>query len=236
MATALGKLESAFLWLFNLGPDHDLPKDPAEVLQRSFHITAKSRYNASIRLRYIGRFTFGTTILLSLGLILAPVLQLAKLTLAYPDPVINCFQIFLAVAVLVYSVVNATAGYDTRAHFLNDCGDRIKDLGRELRADLKTGPIDLKAYSAKYSQIIADAEMHSRSDYALAMLQASENFRITGLGRIVKRLDVLVGELGPYMVPTALLILEAIFILDILGVTDILTPYMQRMAGAVRAP
>src|SRR5581483_6776239 len=110
---------SFFSWLFNAGPDRDLPTAPADVLLRSFHITAKCRYNASIRLRRVGRFTFLTTIVLSLGLIIAPVLQLAHLKLAYPDQVINCFQVFLAVAVLVYSVVNATAGYDTRAHLLN---------------------------------------------------------------------------------------------------------------------
>src|SRR4051794_4849425 len=102
-------------WLFSLKKDRSLPTEPAEVLQRQCHITAKCRYNASIRLKRLGQGTFLTTVVLSLGLILVPMLQLANLRVAYPTPVLNSLQIFLAVAVLVYSIVSATANYGTRA-------------------------------------------------------------------------------------------------------------------------
>jgi hypothetical protein len=216
-------------WLLNLQPQKALPTGQKEVLLRSFHITAKCRYNASIRLRRIGRFTFLTTIVLSLGLILAPLLMLANLKLAYPTGVINCIQVFLAVAVLVYSVVSATAGYETRAHALNDCGDRIKDLSRELRALSSPTQYDLKELSSRYSGITADAEMHTRADYALAMLQASDHYKITGLPRAWKRAVVFVSEFGPYLIPSALLVVGAILILDMIGATEVFTDLVARM-------
>ena len=67
-----------------------------------------------------------------------PLLENADIQLAYPPRVLNMLQIFLAVAVLVYSTINATAKYETRSERLNECGDRIKELIRELRADIET--------------------------------------------------------------------------------------------------
>ncbi|MFN4361684.1 MAG: SLATT domain-containing protein [Hylemonella sp.] len=134
-----GVLHRVFLWLFSLGPDRKLPTAQSDVLLRQCHITSKCRYNASIRLKRLGKFTFLTTTMLSLGLILIPMLQLANLRIAYPAGVVNSLQIFLAVAVLVFSVVSATAGYETRARVLNDCADRIKDLSREIRTAAEKG-------------------------------------------------------------------------------------------------
>ena len=41
-------------------------------------------------------------------------------------------SIFLAVSVLVYSVVIGTAKYEVRAEGLTQCGDKLKELNREL--------------------------------------------------------------------------------------------------------
>ncbi len=219
-------------WLFSLAKDRSLPTEPAEVLQRQCHITAKCRYNASIRLKRLGHGTFLTTVVLSLGLILVPMLQLANLRVAYPTPVLNSLQIFLAVAVLVYSIVSATANYGTRARVLNDCADRIKHLGGELRSALKNGDPDLQQFAERYHSITRDSEMHSRADYALAKLQATDQYNITGLKRALSRLVVLAIEVVPYMPSLLLLAIEVILVTDILGITAIWTPFMKALVVA----
>lgn len=219
------------VWLFSLERDRSLPTDEVEVLQRQCHITAKCRYNASIRLKRLGHGTFLTTVVLSLGLILIPMLQLAKLRMAYPDPVVNSLQIFLAVAVLVYSIISATASYGTRARVLNDCADRIKHLGAELRTARKSGNVDLTQFSEKYHSITRDSEMHSRADYALAKLQATDQFNITGLKRLWSRGAVVVAEAMPYLPSIGLLAIEAVLVTDLLGLTSIWTPFMKALVG-----
>lgn len=221
-----------YMWFFSLADDKSLPTDQVEVLQRQCHITAKCRYNASIRLKRLGQGTFLTTVVLSLGLILVPMLQLAKLRVAYPQPVLNSLQIFLAVAVLVYSIISATASYGTRARVLNDCADRIKLLGAELRTARKEGQVDSTHFSERYHNITRDSEMHTRADYALAKLQATDQFNISGLKRLWSRLVVLVAEALPYMPSVALLSIEAVLVTDILGITAIWTPLMKTLVGA----
>jgi hypothetical protein len=221
-----------FVWLFSLAGNKSLPTDQVEVLQRQVHITAKCRYNASIRLKRLGQGTFLTTVVLSLGLVLVPMLQLAKLRVAYPEPVLNSLQIFLAVAVLVYSIISATANYGTRARVLNDCADRIKHLGAELRTARKNGDVNLTQFSERYHGITRDSEMHTRADYALAKLQAPDLFNITGLNRFWSRTVVLVAEALPYLPSIALLAIEAVLVTDILGITARWTPFMKALVSA----
>ncbi|MCA9129809.1 MAG: SLATT domain-containing protein [Planctomycetales bacterium] len=229
---AEGILRRLFEWLFSLSDSVALPTDQKDVLLRQIHLTSKCRYNASIRLKRLGRGTFLTTTILSLGLILMPMLQLARLRTAYPDPVVSSLQIFLAVAVLVYSIISATATYDTRARVLNDCADRIKHLGGELRTALQTGAPDLNEYAARYNGITRDSEMHSRSDYALAMLQARSQYNITGLKRLWLRVVVLVSESFPYIPSIGLLTIETILVTDMLGITSMWTPFMNALNEA----
>jgi hypothetical protein len=211
--------------LFSLQDAEKRPKDPAATLYRSFHITAKCRYNASIRLKRLGAFSFLTATILSLGLILIPLLQLADVSLAYPPPVLNMLQIFLAVAVLVYSVVNSTAHYETRSESLNECGDKIKELSRELRTAMKDSetPPDLHDMNQRYTDISTDSENHTRADYSLAMLQARNFYSISGLPRLFLYLKVRALSSFAYLLPVALIVAEAIIITDTLGLTSIMT-------------
>ena len=223
--------QATYVWLFSLERDKSLPTDQGEVLQRQCHITAKCRYNASIRLKRLGQGTFLTTVVLSLGLILIPMLQLAKLRMAYPDPVVNSLQIFLAVAVLVYSIISATASYGTRARVLNDCADRIKHLGGELRTARKAGNADLMQFAERYHSITRDSEMHSRADYVLAKLQATDQFNVTGVKRLWNRVAVVVAEAVPYVPSLALLAIEVVLVTDLMGVTALWTPFMKGLVA-----
>lgn len=215
-------------WLFGLDQSEKRPTEPSEILYRSFHITARCRYNASIRLERIGSFSFLTATLLSLGLILVPMLQLSGIRLAYPERVLSGLQVFFAVAVLIYSVINSTARYETRAKALNDCADKIKDLSRKLRTEIHhaknaTVEIDLQTYNQLYSTISAASENHSRTDYGLAMLQASDFYNITGFPRLWRNIKVMYGNLEGYIFSIILVLAEIIVILDILNVTHVLT-------------
>jgi hypothetical protein len=215
-------------WFFSLDPMERRPTEPAEVLYRSFHITSKCRYNASIRLNRIGSFSFLTATLLSLGLILIPLIQLSDMPLAYPEQVLGILQVFFAVAVLTYSVINSTAHYETRAKSLNECGDSIKDLSRKLRsASFQAGTqgteLDLQPINEMCSRISTASENHSRTDYCLAMLQASELYHVTGFPRLWLNIKVLYGNLEVYILPFVLILAEIIVILDMLSVTRVLT-------------
>jgi ABC-type multidrug transport system permease subunit len=91
----------------------------------SMRVTAKCRYNAAVRLQWQGKFAFFTTTVLSLGLIFIPLIQTAGVELAFGASFLNMMQIFLAVAILVYSVVIRTARYDVREETLTECGDKL---------------------------------------------------------------------------------------------------------------
>lgn len=219
-------------WLISAQRTEVLPKDPASTLWRAFHITAKCRYNASIRLKNLGQFSFLTATVLSLGLILLPVLRLMNIDLRYTAHVLDGLEVFLAVAVLVYSVVNSTAHYELRAEALNECGDRVKALSRELRTAQANEKADeiLESMNQRYTDITSDSENHTRGDYLLAMLQAEELCKVSGLPRAWWYCKVLVSKIPAYIIPASLMAAELVIILDVIGITQILTPYLKASA------
>ncbi|MBB1489857.1 hypothetical protein, partial [Oceanospirillum sediminis] len=81
-------------------------------------------------------FSFVTATVLSLGMILMPLLKLDGVRFSINDLLLDAFQIFLAVSVLVYSVVILKSKYDVRSSNINACGDKIKFLARELEYEL----------------------------------------------------------------------------------------------------
>jgi hypothetical protein len=98
-------IDTLWRWFWCTGAREREVKDAADKLQMSMRVTAKSRYNAAVRLQRQGKFSFFTTVIFSLGLILIPLLQNAGVPLALKPTVLNMMQVFLAVAVLVYSEV-----------------------------------------------------------------------------------------------------------------------------------
>lgn len=175
-------------WALSRFPRETARANETERLDATMKTTAVNRYNASNRLRAQGKFTFFTTTILSLGLIFIPLMQLADAQLALPDRLLNAIQIFLAVSILVYSVIIGTARYDLRSEQLNDCGDNIKELIRELRREKEAagGQVSkekLAELQDRYSSITTDVENHTRNDYRLTVLQLPEMFTVTGFVR-----------------------------------------------------
>ncbi|MFW3398424.1 SLATT domain-containing protein, partial [Aliarcobacter butzleri] len=101
----------------------------SEIEKFMFNVrtTAHCRYNASVRLQRLGKFSFFTLIFLSLGLVFIPLMQNANIKLEIANNVINMMQIFLAVAVLVFSISISTSRYELRAETLRECGDKLKE-------------------------------------------------------------------------------------------------------------
>lgn len=208
--------EKINFWLFSKGEIDRPDKDAIQKLQMSIRVTAKCRYNAASRLQAQGKFAFFTTTILSLGLIFIPLMQNSGVQLAFASSVLNMFSIFLAVAVLVYSVVIGTARYELRAEKLTECGDKLKDLNRKINKETADNEHDkitvLDKYQEKYSDIVTDTENHSRRDYTLATLEMRRDYKITGINRVRLHISSFLATCLPYLLPVVMLSLEAIFI------------------------
>lgn len=218
-------MKKLFNWVFNLGPQERVIDNDVENFLASMRITAKCRYNASGRLLNQSKFSFLTTTVLSLGLIFIPLMQNSGVPLAFQATVLNMVQIFLAVSILVYSVVIATARYELRADKLNECGDKLKDLIRNLKKDVHLNKtLDdavLTKYQQRYQHITTDTENHNRSDFKLASLEMREEYFISGLARLWCYFTAHFQRFLAFLVPAFMIGFEIIFITDMLGVTTI---------------
>lgn len=223
-----------WIWLFSLGERERPVKDAAEKLQMSMRVTAKCRYNAAVRLQRQGKFAFFTTTSLSLGLIFVPLMQTSGVKLAFESNVLSMMQIFLAVAVLVYSVVIGTARYEVRAETLTECGDKLKELIRAIDKDREIkenfSDEDLTTYQDRYSDIVTDTENHTRSDYSLATLEMDRDYFYTGLYRFKLYFGSHFHRFIPFILPIVLLVTEVTFITDMMGATNVLPKYLNGTA------
>ena len=216
-------LKKPFNWIFSNHSEKEVDLTPAEKLNYNMRITAKNRYNASKRLNWQMKISFFTTTILSLGLIFIPLTQISNLKLNFDNSVLNLMQIFLAVAVLVYSVINGMAKYESRIQSLRECGDYIRDLTREFRTEKDIQVDKLKDYSNRYNLIVTKPENHETIDYLLTKLELREDFKITGLRRLFLHIKFVVVYLIPFLIPICLLSFELIFISDMLGSTEVFT-------------
>lgn len=233
-------LQKFITWLCSNGKRERDVADAAEKLQMSMRTTAKCRYNASVRLHHQGVFSFFTTTLLSLGLVFIPLMQNAGVPLAFKPNVLNMMQIFLGVAVLVYSVVIGTARYDTRATQLTECGDKLKELIRELDKEREAGggsipPAKLADFQKRYSDIVTDVENHERNDYRFATLEMVNDYFISGIPRMKLYFEAHAVRAFDFLIPLLLIVLEIIFITDMIGASEILTSYLNGQAVAAKS-
>lgn len=218
-------IKKLFTWLFNLGPQERDINDNVEKFLASMRVTAKCRYNASGRLLNQSKFSFLTTTVLSLGLIFIPLMQNSGVPLAFKASVLNMVQIFLAVSILVYSVIIATARYDLRAEKLNECGDKLKDLIRSLKKDLYLNKSlddnELSKYQQRYQDITTDTENHDRSDFKFASLEMREDYFVSGLARLWLYFTAHLQRVLAFAVPVLMIGFEVVFITDMLGASSV---------------
>lgn len=211
-------------------PNDVLTGSPRDKLIASMKTTAVSRYNASNRLARHSKITFWASTLFSLGLIFIPLMQLSGAPLKLSGNILSAIQIFFAVSILVYSIIIGTARFQLRSEQLNDCGDNIKKLIRDLRI-AKTNDDEeesslLKESQEKYAAITTDVENHERSDYLLAILRSQDLFDLTWYGRFFYWLKYIVSALPPYAPPIMIVLIEIFLITDMFGITNIFSPYL----------
>lgn len=219
-----------FVWLLSLHSEERKDKNAVEKLKMSMRATAKCRYSAADRLQRQARFSFFTTTVLSLGLIFIPLMQNAGVKLAYNSSMLGMMQIFLAVSVLVYSIVIATSRYDVRAQKLTECGDKLKELIRLI--DLKSdngnsiSEQELKSYQDRYSDITTETENHISCDYKFSMLEMPRDYKLTGIKRLHVWTFAVLHSSVSLIIPSVLLLIEAMFISDMVGATTVFTSYL----------
>lgn len=215
----------------NLSPEDVECKSQREKLIASMKTTAINRYNASNRLKWQSKFAFTASTSFSLGLIFIPLMQLSKVPLRLNGDVLSAIQIFLAVAILVYSVIIGTSRFEVRGEQLNDCGDSIKKLIRELRISeqSKTEAEEvalLKEFQEKYAIIVADVENHVRSDYILTIIRTPDLFKLGFFARAHHWLKYFFSAIVPYVPPIILVAIELILISDMFGISKIFSQYL----------
>jgi hypothetical protein len=213
----------------------------AKKLQINMRVTANSRFAAAARLQRQASFAFFTTTLFSLGLIFIPLLQGTGVHLAFDNAVLNMMQIFLAVAVLVYSVVIGTSRYEIRAEKLIECANKLKELTREIQREGEANgwrfeEAGLEGFQTRYTDIVADSENHTRSDYDTATLEMRSDYCITGLPWLTTFLSIYMARSAAYLVPVIMVLAEMIFITDMLCQTSVFVRVLNGDCHCVASP
>lgn len=202
-------------WFIGVGFYERSKLSPAETFLLTMRVTAKCRFNAASRLSNLNKFSFLTTTLLSLGLIFIPLAQNSDIDIVIKQGVINMMQIFLAVSVLVYSIIIGTSKYEVRSEKLTACGDSLKELIRKLNKKLKEDSLEineLEDYQVTYAHIISKTENPQNVDYIIATLDMGRDYKITGLRRLHLKIKSYFLLCIPYYIPVLMLSLEATFI------------------------
>lgn len=208
----------------------DATENPPSVQRflQAMQTTAEVRFAASVRLKQKSKAYFITSTIFSLGLILIALLQLTEAKVAFSSQMLTAMTTFLAVAVLVYSVTAGTAHYEVRAEQLNECGDRLKNLIRTLTREIdyqrRIDEQKIADYEYKYHLIVTDTEPHNRNDYRRVRLDRSGEGRFEGRQRILELFKYYFFKLLEFMPHIALLSIELVFLLDMLGYTTALSP------------
>jgi SMODS and SLOG-associating 2TM effector domain family 5 len=204
-------------------PRHEPEGAALKELRIRALLTSRCRYRAASRLSVLSKFSFYSTILLSLGLMLIPLFSMTGKDLVFTDSALHLVEVFLATAVLVFSSVTGVAQYELRSYLLNKCGRELKDLAVEISGFLEFNKNDSDAsnaygrYLINYSHISGGAENHTEVDYRLALLSMPEYYEISKSRRIIYWIVTAFLLVIPYCVPLFFMVMEFIFIIDMLG-------------------
>jgi len=206
------------------GPAKRSTLDDADDLQLSMRTTANCRHNASVRLQKQGKLAFNATAILSLALVFIPLMQNSGVDLSLKDAVLNMMQVFLGVAVLVYSLIIGTARYDTRALQFSQCADKIKDLIRDLKNErtINGGSVSIATLidiQRRYSEVLTSSENHEGIDYLHAMFYMSRDYTIPSGSAAIMHLQSAGSTLRKYAAPGILFIVIMLFTSEMFGLS-----------------
>ncbi|MDB6143335.1 MAG: hypothetical protein JWP80_2379 [Pseudomonas sp.] len=208
---------------WSIRPIRKTEDDPTKSLLTTLRIASRCKYQAAGRLKRLSMFSFYATTLLSLGLIAIPLIIGSHVASPFPDPVLTMVQIFLAVAVLVFSAVIGTARYEVRAYLLDKCGHQLKDLARRLDTPPAIIPDEeLATFVSEYFELTKNTENHLPVDYRAAMFSMPETFPFNGPFAIIYWTYTLLLFSLPYVVPLLFIVCEFCFICDMVWQTHLI--------------
>jgi hypothetical protein len=219
MSGALGTLWG-YLWPTK--PTRKPQSEAAQKLLTSVRIASRCKYQAAGRLKRLSMFSFYATTLLSLGLIAIPLIMDSGIAKQFPDSVLTMVQIFLAVAVLVFSAVIGTARYELRAYLLDKCGHQLKNLARKIDTPPAKSDQELIAYVEEYFKLTQSTENHSPADYRAAILSMRDVFTFKGTSLPFYWICTLSLFALPYVVPGFFILCEFCFITDMLSLPPLI--------------
>lgn len=229
--TRTTSLDSESAQFGNLGR----PMTEGEKLLLRVRITLKCRFNAAARLKRHAQCHRVAAMALTLGLIVIPLLQNSSIRLAFTTPIMHMMQVLLGVGVLVFTVAIGKGMYELRADRLNKEGDALKDMSRRLvRALTKDPNLRLDDFHHEYARLTLGKEGHSRLDYLKASLEMPDDVAGWSGSRLALRLILLGSTFGGYLVPVVLIVMEAAFVADMLGLTTLYPQVLH--ASATLAP
>jgi len=218
-------------WIFSKAPYELSEIDAADKFHKTMRTAAKCCYIASIRLQRQARLSLLIAGFLIVGLILIPLIQNTNLQIAFPPNILNMAQIVMAIAVLVYLVIIAKARYEVRARQFSECEIKIKALIQEFNkvraASFETLTAEtLDGFQRRYFAILSEVETHEPNDYRLATLEMFRDYFITGLPRLKLYSSAQLIRASALIIPIIIIVLEILFVTEMLGFTKIVTPYM----------
>jgi hypothetical protein len=141
--------------------------------------TANIRHIASERLRHHHRFTVWSITILSTGLIVIPLLQALGVPTSSSSQALNAIQVFLAVVVLVFSLLLSMDNYSIRADKMHQCGVELSVLARKMEPIIRTdnpyGP-EYNRLLQEYDQILRRYENHEEIDHKMYRLRNRDKY------------------------------------------------------------
>jgi ElaB/YqjD/DUF883 family membrane-anchored ribosome-binding protein len=147
-------------------------------LKRLIDTTAKNRFEACDRLNRHDKWSLGTVIAFSLGLILVAIAQVTKLPVAFSSDAINAFSIFFSVFILVLSTVLSMSNFSSRADKFLDCSRELQSLSSNLVKIISTQSLqtnnEYDSFRSKYDSILSRYENHQPIDHRFTKLAWSE--------------------------------------------------------------
>jgi len=146
-------------------------KKIADLLKR-VKKTARSKYRASERLEQHHRFAQGTIALLCCLMIFIPLAQVMEVSTGYSTQAMNLAAVFIAVIVLIYSLLLSQEKYTLRSEAMNKDGMELGKLARKLEGlvDRNVPEEEYHSLVNKYYHILEQGEGHKTIDYMFIRL------------------------------------------------------------------
>lgn len=159
-------------------------------LYKKVEATSKTRFNASRRLKLHSKYSTYTVVIISLSIIFISLMQTYSLGQNIQSKYANLSQIFLAIAVLVYSLLIDKNEYSALSEKMYSCASKLGNLTQQMYPyrHMENPPHEkYYEFQKEYWSILELFETHSNNDFSgdhlRARLDMPEYYNLTGVDR-----------------------------------------------------